>query len=64
MKTKVSLAVAILFGITLVIQIRPFVVGILQHGWGGTNYGRVVFPLVITIIALVVYRKEKQKSNG
>lgn len=59
MKAKVCLAVTIISGITLLTQIKPFIDGIIQHGWGGTNYGRVGFPLIFMVIALLVYKKER-----
>ncbi len=64
MKKKISLAAAIFFGITLLTQISPFVDGIIQRGWGGTNYGRVVFPLLFMVIALMVFRKETRKYKN
>ena len=58
MKKKICLVIAIIFGITLLTQIQPFIDGIIQRGWDGTNYGRVIFPLLFMIIAIIMYRRE------
>lgn len=33
--------------------------GIAARGWGGVNYGRVMFPLLIGCFALWMLRKKK-----
>ncbi len=36
----------------------PFLInGIAQRGAGGVNYGRVIFPLIIGIVAFCLYKK-------
>ena len=56
---KLYLIVCIIALITFLTGIPYLIEGITQRGWGGVNYGRVVFPLLISVISFVKYRKYK-----
>ena len=60
---KICLGITIVFFIIFLTQIQPFVNGILQRGWSGTNYGRVIIPLFIAIVSLIVYRKKSKNMS-
>lgn len=56
---KMYLVVAIIALVTCVAGAFPLAAGIAERGWGGVNYGRVVFPLLIGVAALCLYQKKK-----
>ena len=59
MKKKVYFAIAIFAAITLLTQI-PYLIGAIgERGVTGVNYGRVVFPLLISVAAFGMYRKKE-----
>lgn len=58
MKKKVYLAIAIFAIITLLTQIPYLISGISDRGLSGVNYGRIVIPLLISIVAFLMYRKK------
>lgn len=58
MKKKVYLVIAIFAFITLLTQIPYFIGGISERGLTGVNYGRVVFPLLISVVTFLMYRKK------
>ena len=35
--------------------------GIAERGWDGVNYGRVVFPLLLSVLTFWLYRKQKKQ---
>lgn len=58
MKKKVYLAITIFAIITLLTQIPYLIAGISDRGLSGVNYGRIAFPLLISIAAFFMYRKK------
>ena len=56
---KVALVICVFALITALTGIPYMVEGITLRGWGGVNYGRVVFPLLISGISFVRYKKHK-----
>lgn len=56
---KVALVICIIALITALTGIPYMVEGITQRGWNGVNYGRVIFPLLISGIFFMKYRKFK-----
>lgn len=58
MKNKVCLVIAIFALITLLTQIPYLIGGISERGLTGVNYGRVIFPLLISVVAFLMYRKK------
>ena len=59
MKKKVCLVITIFAVISLLTGISYLVYGIRARGIDGVNYGRVIFPLLIGIIAFYMYKKQK-----
>ena len=56
---KVALVICVFALITALTGIPYMVEGITLRGWSGVNYGRVVFPLLISGISFVCYKKHK-----
>ena len=56
---KTYLVIAAIALITCIAGAFPLAAGIAERGWGGVNYGRVVFPLLIGAAALCLYSKKK-----
>lgn len=59
MKKKVCLVITIFAVIALLTGIPHLVYGIQARGIDGVNYGRVIFPLLIGIIAFYMYKKQE-----
>lgn len=62
MNKKVYLFVAIFAGIALLTGLSYLVQGIGARGVAGVNYGRVVFPLLVMLVSLWLYKKRSEKS--
>ena len=60
MKKKVFIVILILAIIGLLTGISYLVEGISTRGIAGVNYGRVIFPLLIGVIAVYFLKKEKK----
>lgn len=60
MKKKVFIVILILAIIGLLTGISYLVEGISTRGIDGVNYGRVIFPLLIGVIAVYFLKKEKK----
>lgn len=60
MKKKVCIVILILTIIGLLTGISYLVEGIGARGFGGVNYGRVIFPLLIGVITVYFLKKEKK----
>ena len=56
---KTYLVIAVVALITCIAGVFPLAAGIAERGWGGVNYGRVIFPLLIGVVALCLYSKKK-----
>ena len=56
---KLWLVILIIAIIGLLSGISYLADGIAQRGFGGVNYGRVIFPLIIGIAAFYFYKKKK-----
>lgn len=59
---KVYLFVAIFAWIALLTGLSYLVQGIGARGVAGVNYGRVVFPLLVMLLSLWLYKKRSEKS--
>ena len=57
---KAWLIVSIIALITCLTGIPQLIDGISQRGFGGVNYGRVLFPFLISITAFVLFRKQQK----
>lgn len=62
MNKKVYLFAAIFAGIALLTGLSYLVQGIGARGVAGVNYGRVVFPLLVMLLSLWLYKKRSEKS--
>lgn len=62
MKKKTMIAVATLGFLATLTGISYLIHGIHEHGILGVNYGSVVFPLAITVIAVSMLRKKKSNE--
>ncbi|MFR5150351.1 MAG: hypothetical protein ACLTER_13040 [Ruminococcus sp.] len=62
MKKKVCIVVLVLAIIGLLAGVSYLVEGISVRGIGGVNYGRVIFPLLVGIIAVYFLKKDKKNS--
>ena len=55
--------VLLLIGVTLLLAgvtgISEVIEGIRARGWGGVNYGRIIFPFMLSGIALWQYSKHR-----
>ena len=60
MKKKVFIVILILAIIGLLAGISYLVEGISTRGIDGVNYGRVIFPLLIGVIAVYFLKREKK----
>jgi hypothetical protein len=60
MKKKVFIVILILAIIGLLTGISYLVEGISTRGIDGVNYGRVIFPLLIGVIAVYFLKREKK----
>lgn len=56
---KVFLVVAIVALITCLTGIPYLIEGITSRGWGGVNYGRIIFPLLISGISFWLFKRKK-----
>ena len=56
---KVYLVIAAVAFITCVTGIPYLVEGIAARGWGGVNYGRIIFPLLISGISFWLFKRKK-----
>ena len=56
---KAYLVIAIIALITCLTGIPYLVEGIAARGWGGTNYGRIIFPLLISGISFGLFKRKK-----
>ena len=56
---KACLIICIVALVTCLTGIPYLVEGIAQRGFGGVNYGRVVFPLLISGISFWFFKKHK-----
>ena len=56
---KVYLVIAVVALITCLTGIPYLIEGIATRGWGGVNYGRVIFPLLISGISFVSFKRRK-----
>ena len=53
---KVYLVIAIVSLITCLTGIPALVEGIVARGWSGVNYGRIIFPLLISSIFFGLFK--------
>lgn len=60
MKKKVFIVILILAIIGLLTGISYLVEGISTRGIDGVNYGRVIFPLLIGVIAVYFLKRERK----
>jgi len=60
MKKKVFIVILILAIIGLLTGISYLVEGISTRGIDGVNYGRVIFPLLVGVIAVYFLKGEKK----
>jgi hypothetical protein len=56
---KVCLVIAVIAVITCLTGIPYLVEGIAARGWGGVNYGRIFFPLLISGISFWLFKRKK-----
>lgn len=56
---KVYLAIAVFALIACLTGICYLVEGIIAKGWGGVNYGRIIFPLLISGISFWLFIRKK-----
>lgn len=56
---KVYLAVAIVALITCLTGIPNVAEGIAARGWNGVNYGRIIFPLLITGMSFWLFKRKR-----
>ena len=61
-KRKVCIVILILAIIALLIGISYLVQGIYARGLGGVNYGSVIFPLLVGVIAVYFMKKKLRLS--
>ena len=59
MKKKVCIVILILAVIGLLTGISYLVEGIIIRGIDGVNYGRVIFPFLVGVIAVYFLKKER-----
>ena len=60
MKKKVFIVILILAIIGLLAGISYLVEGISTRGIDGVNYGRVIFPLLVGVIAVYFLKRERK----
>lgn len=63
-KRKVCIVILILAIIALLIGISYLVQGIYARGFGGVNYGSVIFPLLVGVIAVYFMKKTEAVISG
>lgn len=56
---KVYLVISVIAFITCLTGIPNLVEGIAARGWGGVNYGRIIFPLLISGISFWLFKRRK-----
>ena len=56
---KVYLVISVIALITCLTGIRYLVEGIAARGMGGVNYGRIIFPLLISGISFWLFKRKK-----
>ena len=56
---KVYLVISVVALITCLTGISYLVEGIAARGWGGVNYGRIIFPLLISGISFWLFKNDK-----
>lgn len=56
---KVYLVIAVVALITCLRGLHYLVEGIVARGWGGVNYGRIIFPLLISGISFWLFKRKK-----
>lgn len=56
---KVYIVIAVVAFITCLTDIPDLVEGITARGWGGVNYGRMIFPLLISGISFVLFKRKQ-----
>ena len=56
---KVYLVIAVIAVITCLTGTPYLVEGIAARGWGGVNYGRIIFPLLISGISFWLFKRKK-----
>lgn len=64
MKKKVCIVVLVLAVIGFLTGISYLIQGISVRGIGGVNYGRVIFPLLVGIIAVYFLKKGKKTPDS
>ena len=55
---KIYLAIAVAAFITCLTGIPDLVEGITARGWGGVNYGHIIFPLLISSISFGLFKRK------
>ncbi len=55
---KVYLIVSIIAFIAFLTGVPYIVEGIAQRGAGGVNYGRIIFPLILSGVFFLLYKKK------
>ena len=61
---KLYLALTMFALIACLTGIPYLVEGIAARGWGGVNYGRVIFPLLISAVCFGLFHKKQGKSGA
>lgn len=56
---KICLVITVIALITCLAGVSYLVEGIAARGWDGVNYGRIIFPLLISGIFFWLYKKNK-----
>ena len=56
---KIYALLAILALITCMAGVFDVAEGIRQRGWDGVNYGRILFPLLVSMVFFRLYKKKK-----
>ena len=59
MKKNLYLVLSIVGLVFVVTAIPNLIEGIQARGFDGVNYGSIGFPLIISIVSFVLYRKQK-----
>jgi len=60
---KVYFIICIIALITFLTGIPYVITGIAERGMDGVNYGRVVFPLLISAVSFWLYRKQNHTKR-
>lgn len=56
---KIYALLAILALIACMAGVFNVAEGIRQRGWDGVNYGRILFPLLVSMVFFRLYKKKK-----